>query len=169
MPVYLQIIGRKKSGKTRLIEILTRELVNLGYRIATIKHTSHDHEFDRPETDSWKHRRAGSEATIILSPNRWVCHAESPEPDIQRILEDTLFGDKDLVICEGYREEGIPSIECLASGLEPIIRNKSDLVAIISMRKVNTNIPVFDPGEISGLTNWIIKELNIIKLPGRDV
>lgn len=169
MPVYLQIIGRKKSGKTRLIEILIRELTNLGYRIATIKHTSHDHEFDRPETDSWKHRGAGSEVTIILSPNRWVCHAESPGPDIQRILEDTLFRDKDLVICEGYREEGIPTIECLTSGLEPVIKNKSDLVAIISERKTCLNIPVFDPGEIGGLANWIIKELNITKLPGRDV
>ncbi len=137
------------------------ELVNLGYRVATIKHTSHDHEFDRPETDSWKHRRAGSEATIILSPNRWVCHAEIPDPEMQRILEDTLFRDKDHVICEGYREEGIATIECVMRGRELIFGDNPNLIAMISEEEANINNPVFGPGEIGKLANWIINRLSL--------
>ncbi|MEE9554942.1 MAG: molybdopterin-guanine dinucleotide biosynthesis protein B [candidate division Zixibacteria bacterium] len=161
MPVYLQIVGRKNSGKTRLIENLTRELVNLGYKVATVKHTSHDHEFDRPETDSWKHRKAGSEATIILSPNRWVCHAKTLEPDTQRILEDTLFRDKDIVICEGYREEGIATIECVMRGRELIFGDNPNLIAMISEGEANMNIPVFGPGEIGKLANWIVRKFGL--------
>ncbi|MEE8417060.1 MAG: molybdopterin-guanine dinucleotide biosynthesis protein MobB, partial [candidate division Zixibacteria bacterium] len=73
MPAQIRIAGQKNSGKTRLIEVLTSEFTRLGFRVAAVKHTSHDHEFDRPKTDTWRYRKAGSETAIIISPNNWVC------------------------------------------------------------------------------------------------
>ncbi len=161
MPQYLQIVGRKKSGKTRLIENLTRELVKRGYRIATIKHTSHDHDFDRPGTDSWRHRKAGSESTIILSPHNWICHSSLPGENTMRTLEETLFRDKDLVICEGHRERETPMIECVARGQEPIFKDRSNMIALISEDRSATGIPNFDPANITEVALWIIKEFGL--------
>ena len=161
MPRYLQVVGRKKSGKTRLIENLTRELVNRGYRIATIKHTSHDHDFDRPDTDSWRHRKAGSESTIILSPHNWICHSSLPGDNTMRSLEETLFRDKDLVICEGYREKETPMIECVAPGQERIFEDQSSMIALISEDRSAEGIPNFDPANITEVAQWIIKEFGL--------
>ena len=161
MPQYLQVVGRKKSGKTRLIENLIGELVKRGYRIASIKHTSHDHDFDRPGTDSWRHRKAGSESTIILSPHNWICHSSLPGENTMRTLEETLFRDKDLVICEGDRERETPMIECVGRRQEPIFRDRASIIALISEDRSVDGVPNFDPANISELAQWIIKEFGL--------
>ena len=54
------IVGWKDSGKTflaqRLIEYFSKE--NLV--VASIKHAHHDFDIDKPGTDSYLHRQAGS-------------------------------------------------------------------------------------------------------------
>ena len=70
MSPVVSIIGRSKSGKTSLIEKLVAELKLRGYRVATIKHAQ---EIDfEPGKDSWRHLQAGSEATIVISPDEAV-------------------------------------------------------------------------------------------------
>ncbi len=72
MPPIVSIVGKSKSGKTTLIEGLVRELKSRGYRAATIKHTPQGMTFDVPDKDSWRHIQAGSEVTLISSPDRVV-------------------------------------------------------------------------------------------------
>jgi molybdopterin-guanine dinucleotide biosynthesis protein MobB len=166
VPPHLHILGQKKSGKTKLVAALTTELVARGYRIATVKHTSHDHEFDRPETDSWKHRRAGSEVTVILSPHQWVCHSVLPNPAIQKILQENLFGDKDLVIWEGLREVDAPKIECLVEGEETALGDDENLIAIVSEHTTDAKIPTFTPIDAAGIAQWIIERVISKVSPG---
>ena len=45
----ISIVGKKKSGKTTLIEKLIKELKIRGYRVATIKHDVHNFDIDHPE------------------------------------------------------------------------------------------------------------------------
>ncbi len=66
----VSIIGSSNSGKTTVIEKLIQELKSRGYRVATIKHTPQEVFFDEVGKDSWRHIQAGSEATILSSPDR---------------------------------------------------------------------------------------------------
>jgi molybdopterin-guanine dinucleotide biosynthesis protein len=43
----LKIVGFRKSGKTALIEALSGEFVKREFRVAALKTTSHEHDFDR--------------------------------------------------------------------------------------------------------------------------
>ncbi len=72
MPPIVSIVGRAKSGKTTLMEKLIGELKSRGYRVATIKHTPQGMSLDKPDKDSWRHLNAGSEATIVSSPDKVV-------------------------------------------------------------------------------------------------
>ncbi len=167
MPAHIRIVGQKNSGKTRLIEVLTKELTRLGYRVATVKHTSHDHEFDRPNTDTWRYRKAGSESAIIISPNNWVCHSSIPDPNTQRRLEDMLFCDKDLVFWEGMAKEDIQIIECVGAGTKSLHKDNSLLIATVSKHEIRAEIPTFDPDNGSGIARWIIEKFNLRGKAGR--
>ena len=70
------IVGRPKSGKTTLLTKLIPEMKQRGYRVATIKHSSHQFEMDKQGTDSWKHAQSGSECAIISSEYRVAMNRE---------------------------------------------------------------------------------------------
>jgi len=67
-PPPIHIVGRKNAGKTTLVCDLIAALTQQGLRVATVKHTHHQHELDVPGKDSWRHREAGAAAVGILSP-----------------------------------------------------------------------------------------------------
>ena len=69
MPPIVSIVGKSKSGKTTVVEKLIQELRSRGYRVATVKHVPQDLTLDTPEKDSWRHVKAGSEATVISAPD----------------------------------------------------------------------------------------------------
>jgi molybdopterin-guanine dinucleotide biosynthesis protein B len=56
-PEVIAVTGFKDSGKTTAVEMLGRELVRRGYRVATVKHCHHGFDLDRPGKDSWAGRR----------------------------------------------------------------------------------------------------------------
>jgi molybdopterin-guanine dinucleotide biosynthesis protein MobB len=66
----VSIVGRSNSGKTTLIEKLIIELRRRGYRVGTIKHNSHGFDIDHEGKDSWRHKKAGAQVTVIASPHR---------------------------------------------------------------------------------------------------
>lgn len=68
MPLLVVVLGESKTGKTLLIENLVSYLSSKGIRVLTCKHTHHFIEtLDTPGKDSWRHRKAGSTATLIYS------------------------------------------------------------------------------------------------------
>ena len=109
---YVRVIGPKNSGKTCLVEALVRELSARGRRVGTIKHDAHQFEIDQPGKDTWRHRQAGSAATLICSASKLalMCNvAETPQvPE----LVARYFGDCDVVLVEGYRSDSGPAF-CL--------------------------------------------------------
>src|SRR4030065_2442410 len=119
-PVFLQIVGRKKSGKTTLIVALTAELAARGFEPGTVKHTSHDHEFDQPGTDSWKHRKAGAGGTFIISPNEFVMHTRKPDAIAIKEIMDLVFAGMDIVLWEGRNGIDVDKIECVGPGNKAI-------------------------------------------------
>jgi formylmethanofuran dehydrogenase subunit E len=110
MPAAISVVGRKNAGKTMLIERLLPELIARGRRVATIKHDAHDFEIDIPGKDTWRHRQAGSDTTIIASASKVamvrLVDREAELDELLRLVDRSY----DLVLVEGLRRSPLPKI-----------------------------------------------------------
>ncbi|MXV64218.1 molybdopterin-guanine dinucleotide biosynthesis protein B [Natronorubrum sp. JWXQ-INN-674] len=61
------LAGASDSGKTTLVETLVPRLAEHG-RVATVKSIHHDIEIDTPGTDTHRHRSAGAETVVGITP-----------------------------------------------------------------------------------------------------
>lgn len=111
-PPIVSVVGKKKSGKTTLVERLVAELVRRGRRVGTIKH-GHEFDLDREGTDSWRHRAAGSRRTVLAGPDG--CAVIGSWPDGAPAGPDALAArhlyDMDVVVVEGFKAAQLPKIE----------------------------------------------------------
>ncbi len=109
----ISIIGRHNSGKTTMIEKLIRSLTERGCDVGSIKHHTHgDFDIDYPGKDSYRHRAAGATETVIAAPHKMArVKSLSHELECDEILR-TMPGH-DIVVVEGYRKSGLPSIELM--------------------------------------------------------
>jgi len=110
MSVWIAISGGKNVGKTSVIEQIIRHLKPFGYTVSTIKHTHLSIEPDSPGTDTFRHRHAGADTTVLVSPKGYFLHypgsGEEGLPDgISRILSEF-----DVVLCEGFYDSDIPKV-----------------------------------------------------------
>jgi len=133
----LQIVGRKKSGKTGLVVRLVPLLQARGLHVGTVKHSSHPHPLDREGSDSWLHRRAGAEVTLAITAAAATLHFGLPEneQDIQALVEKHL-GHLDLVLIEGWSGRPGPKIEVLPADKEgrvrePLYGGNGELLAVV--------------------------------------
>jgi molybdopterin-guanine dinucleotide biosynthesis protein len=114
VPPVVSVIGRKNSGKTRLVVALLREMRHRGFRVASIKHGHHGFESDEKGRDSWKHFNEGeAEATLMVGTGKMalVMRLEG-EPDPQTLVRDFMHNrGYDLVLVEGYKRGPFPKIE----------------------------------------------------------
>ncbi|APW98786.1 molybdopterin-guanine dinucleotide biosynthesis protein B [Halobiforma lacisalsi AJ5] len=62
------LAGPSDSGKTTLVEQLVPRLADRGDRVATIKSIHHDIEIDTPGADTHRHRTAGAETVVGITP-----------------------------------------------------------------------------------------------------
>ncbi|WP_440765262.1 molybdopterin-guanine dinucleotide biosynthesis protein B [Natronorubrum sp. DTA7] len=66
-PRIISLAGPSDSGKTTLVETLVPKLAEHG-RVATVKSIHHDIEIDTPGTDTHRHRTAGAETVVGVTP-----------------------------------------------------------------------------------------------------
>ncbi len=98
------------TGKTTLIERVIGCLVARGLRIGAIKHDAHNVELDRPGKDSWRLREAGAVRTILAANNQLAVFDTAEQPRRVRELAEQFLSDVDVVIAEGFRTSGEPTI-----------------------------------------------------------
>ncbi|KPJ49524.1 MAG: hypothetical protein AMJ41_02795 [candidate division Zixibacteria bacterium DG_27] len=153
----LLVVGRKKVGKTTLMEKLLSALKERGYRLGSIKYTTGDHEFDTPGKDSYRHAQAGAETTMVLSPNRAAVFSSSlRHRQLEEVL-DFLFQGYDLVLGEGFRSSPYPKIEVHnpEGNSSPLCSPEDNLIALVSAKKVDIGLPCFSPETIDPLVEFI--------------
>ncbi len=162
-PFHLNIVGEKNSGKTTLILSLISELRALGLNTGTVKHTSHEHEFDLKGTDSWKHQQAESKTTVILSPSKMVCHVNDPTiEDIEKTIE-AVFRNYDIVLWEGDKNTTHDIIECVLNDDEPHFAADDRFVAFVSGKTSNGSSNQFSICEANSLAKWICDRYGLLK------
>ncbi len=161
MVSILSFIGKSNSGKTTFIERLIPEMTKKGYAIATVKHDrSHGFEFDKKGKDSWRHKQAGAEATILSSPRVLALIRDVKE---EASLDEIAFRyveDADLLIAEGYKEGDHEKIEITTDLHEDDLYCKrcKSVIAVISDNKFNLDIPQFHRDAVPEVAEWIEKK-----------
>ena len=155
------IIGWKNSGKTYYVQEIIKKLRKKGYSVASIKHAHHEFDVDQPKTDSFLHRKAGSQQVIISSSKRWVKITElenSSEKNLTELLQQ--LSTTDIVIVEGFKNDNHPKIEIIKEKSKNYLFNQiSNVVALVSDIEVNSNIKKFKKNEIELIVNFILNDL----------
>ncbi len=165
MPPIVSIVGKSKSGKTTLIEKLIGELKSRGYRVATIKHIPQNLTFDLPGKDSWRHTQAGSEATVISSPDKLVLIKPATQEGSLEQLAHLLGEDYDIILTEGFSQGDAPKIEVHRQQAGPPLTKVRKLIAIATDEPLETKTRQFSLEDIKGLADLV--ETGFIK-PQRE-
>jgi len=168
MPVMISVFGRKKSGKTSVIEALVKLLASDKIVVDVAKHV-HDPEFtiDTPGKDSWRFSEAGARWVYVFSARE----AAIIEKHAHRYDEDSLLsklsdGRSDVVILEGFHHllsksgrvgkivvgaNGEDVSDLLAACQEPVLG-----CVITSPEPVNLGVKVYRyPGDLEALARDI--------------
>lgn len=150
------IIGRSGSGKTTLLEKLIAELTRRGYRLAVVKHHSHPgFEIDTPGKDSWRFAQAGAQQVAIAAPDKFAAYRRLDRELTLDEIAGSIHG-VDLILAEGYKRAGKPSIEVLraAAGSE-LIGSPEQRIALASDVEMECAAPRFALEDIQGLADFI--------------
>ncbi len=110
------LVGPSDSGKTTLMQSLVEELGDNG-RVATIKSIHHDIEIDSPGKDTHRHRTAGADTVVGLTPS--VSFQITPggkrgadsETALLESTVDSLSADGyEFILIEGFHDSSYPKI-----------------------------------------------------------
>lgn len=153
----LSIVGYSNSGKTTLMEKLVASFTAQGLRIATIKHSHHQPEMDTPGKDSWRHKQAGAEASLLVGPERMLMVSDVHEALNPQLLASRLFADYDLVLVEGYASVAGPKIEVVRAERSQELRcNEDELIAVASdIADLDVSVPLLDLNDAQAIMNHI--------------
>ena len=155
------IVGWKNSGKTFFASQIINKLKTKNYKVASIKHAHHEFDIDHKNTDSYIHREAGSSQVIISSSKRWVKITElnnSKEKSLNELLNE--LSEVDVVIVEGFKNDIHPKIEIIKKGSNDYLFNKiSNIRAVISEEKINTDLKQFKKNQIDNIVNFILEDI----------
>jgi molybdopterin-guanine dinucleotide biosynthesis protein B len=161
-PILLIVAGKSGSGKTTVLERLIPELKNRGLKIGTIKHHHGDFDMDIPGKDSWRHKMAGAEKTLVSSPNRIgivmdADHDHSPEELAH------FFSGLDVILAEGYKGENLTKVEIFRKEAheKPLCLRDKNLIAMVTDSDIDPDVPRFDLDDIKGLADLIVKHFSL--------
>lgn len=160
----LCFVGRSNSGKTTLIERLIPELVQAGYRVATVKHAGHGFDLDTEGKDSWRHKQAGASTVVVLSKGSLAMFSDvSDDIKVEQIRDQYLGPKIDLIIAEGWKSDGYPKIVVVRDQMGEVPVSREGLLAIVSNKPMEVPVPTFDPDDVKGLGEFIVRRFP--KLP----
>jgi molybdopterin-guanine dinucleotide biosynthesis protein MobB len=166
------VVGGKKSGKTTVVETLTREMTRRGYRVATVKHIPEpSFTVDTEGKDTWRFARAGARVIVAVSADEVATIEKGtgnlPLKEILRKCEGN-----DLIFVEGFRravsrDKGIYKIVVVKSVEEEsdALRSFSPILAFAGsfpMVNLKSSAPYFDSlrdyGKIADIVEETIKK-----------
>ena len=169
LPPIFGLAGWSGSGKTTLCAKLIKNFTKIGINVGTLKHAHHKFDIDKPGKDSYNLRKAGARPMIISSKERFALIQENDNEEEKSLFEMLEIFAKsplnkcDVIIVEGYKNENIPKLEVFRREIGKTFLHKDDtnIFAIASDEKLNTDIPSLDLNNISSITDLLIKKFEI--------
>ncbi|MGZ6530109.1 MAG: molybdopterin-guanine dinucleotide biosynthesis protein B, partial [Tumebacillaceae bacterium] len=131
-----------------------------GLRVGTCKHDgAHEIAMDALGTDTWKHREAGADVTLIASRTQAAMQVfYGEQPSLERWL-DQLSDPQlrlDLVVVEGWKHSDLPKIVLLGDEKIEQLSNVIGYAGDLSIGSIaDPKVQVYDRDEISALVQLI--------------
>jgi molybdopterin-guanine dinucleotide biosynthesis protein B len=151
-------VGRSNSGKTTLIERVIPQLVQAGYKVATVKHAGHGFNLDTEGKDSWRHKQAGASSVMVISKGSMAMFADVPDQMTAETVRDRFLDPTyDLIIAEGWKHEGYPKIVVIREEIGEISISTEGLLAVVSDKPIDLHVPRFDLNDVVGVAALIMK------------
>lgn len=159
MVPIISVIGRKKAGKTTLLERLIVGLKRRGYNVATIKHHIHyGFSMDSPGKDTWRHSSAGADIVAISSPDTLVLTRKTRGELLLREIVEKYMHEVDVVLTEGYARAETPKI-LVAGGREDMelfsSAARGEIACVVSNSKLEAEVKVFGFEEVEKLVDFV--------------
>lgn len=158
----LAISGYSGSGKTTLITRLIPALRAAGLSLAVIKHTHHLAEWDAPGKDSWRHREAGAEQVMLVTPERrFIAESCEQANDLSLAEHASRLAPCDLVLAEGFKHQPAPRIEVIDTRQDKprLYPTDPQVLAVVSEQPVATGLPQFLRDDIDAICRFILQWL----------
>ncbi|MGO4345436.1 molybdopterin-guanine dinucleotide biosynthesis protein B [Paenibacillus sp. MCAF9] len=160
MPLIVQIVGYKNTGKTTLVCRLTERFKQAGYKVGTIKRDAHDFQIDTPGTDTWRHQEAGADITAITSSKRTAIMKQHAEP-LQLLISQMT--EADVILIEGFKDASYPKIIMIRTAVDSeLFHSVSNPLAAAAWSDassgtiVHPSIPVIDVDDIEQLYQKVL-------------
>jgi len=156
MPPILSIIGYSDLGKTTLLEGISTEIKQRGYRTVAVKHARETFEIDKKDRSS----EPLGQAEAVSSPREFAAvrktdHDLTPG-EISRYIED----DCDLILAEGFKQGSTMKIEvCKKGDGGQLLAHPEEPLALVSDENLDVEKPQLKRDDIHGLTDFIKKWL----------
>ena len=112
----LCVVGPSDSGKTTFLESVIDHLSTVG-QVGTIKSIHHDIEPDTPGKDTYRHRQAGAETVVGVTPSlsfqistNGKTDTESQADRLETIVSDLNASGYQFILIEGFHSSSYPKL-----------------------------------------------------------
>ncbi len=152
----LAFSGPSGVGKTTLLVKLLPVLRARGLTVGALKHSGHEHAFDRPGKDSARLREAGAVAVAVQGP-RELAYFGPPVGRLAALAR--MLPDVDVVLAEGFKGEPVPRVEVHRPEIEPAFLCARDphVVAVVGEREPPRRLPWFRPWQVEDLAEFVAR------------
>lgn len=150
---WIQVVGTKDTGKTSLLEAITRELVRRGRTVAYIKHTHVEPSLEAEDTDTSRLRAAGAAVTALTGRDYTIASRSSG-----RGVEELSFrvaAPGDIVLVEGFKNS--PGKKIAITGGDLDFGSLDGVVAVVGEPPDGFKGPAFSPDQTSEICDLIEK------------
>ncbi|HOO55875.1 MAG TPA: molybdopterin-guanine dinucleotide biosynthesis protein B [bacterium] len=155
IPTICVVANKSNAGKTTLVEKLIAALTGEGYKVGSIKFTSHVFDPDTEGKDTWKHTRAGAYATALATPGKTALFVPRENAaDIDELVYE-YFTLADIVIGEGGKEQNCPKIKILTDEDTLPEPDDGDVLFYVCDRKIESDRDVFRRDDIEGMVGFL--------------
>ncbi len=155
-PRAFAFVGASDTGKTALIERLIPEFTRRGFTVGTVKHNTCNFEIDHPGKDSYRHKSAGSVATVIASPTKLALVRDTDKPPKAEEVISAYLSECDIVLVEGYAVSDLPKIWVRRRGIADDHIDAGEPFAVVTDGACPANARCFPHDAISQLTDLLV-------------
>lgn len=145
MAIALQIIGKKKSGKTTTMLNFIEKASEMGISVAAFKHTHHSVSMDVEGTDTYRFSQAGANQVGMQNDCGFFWHEQRPngkKVSLAQEIQNYVRADTDLILIEGFKTEKYPKLLLLRpeDRMSDFELEQLDFVGSLYQEKVESGI-----------------------------